>query len=420
MIERKRYLEKLKRNRWNGDVKVISGLRRVGKSVLLFDLFHDFLIEEGVKEDHIIKIELDKRRYLRFRNPVYLCDYVENVLSSSPKENFYLFIDEVQLSLKIKDEETGIEITIYDMLNELKGYPNLDVYVTGSNSKGLSSDIATEFRGRGTIIEVFPLSYAEFSLSKEGSEEEKLEEYLRYGGMPKVLSYQDPSDKRQYLDSLYNRIYIKDIKERAPLLDEEIIGPILDFLASEIGTTTNPNNIANAIASRRKEASNRKGVFDYIELFKDAFLIKEAKRYDVKGKKYFDFPLKYYFTDLGLRNSRLNYRQYDPGHLMENLIFNELLSRGYSVDVGVMIDGDRKQSEVDFVVNDGSRKSFIQSCYRLDEGKRGELEIAPLLNGVDYFRRVIIRHDISESYFDDNGLFHLSLFDFLYGRKDVF
>lgn len=419
MIQRKIYLDKLNRNRWNGEVKVISGLRRVGKSVLLFDLFREELLQEGVKEDNIISLELDKRKYLRFRDPVYLCEYVEKIIESSPEEKFYLFIDEVQLSLKKVDEASQIEVDIYDMLNELRGHANLDVYVTGSNSKGLSSDIATEFRGRGTIIEVFPLSFSEFSLEREGSDEEKLEEYMRYGGMPRILSCPLPSDKQQYLDYLYSRIYLKDIKERGKLLNGEMLSPILDFLASEIGTSTNPNSIANAIAGRRKEAPRRELVFDYILLLEDAFLLKEAKRYDLQGKKYFDYPLKYYFTDLGLRNSRLNYRQYDPGHLMENLVYNELIFRGYSVDVGVVTDKG-KQSEVDFVINHGNAKTFIQCCYSLGEGKRAELELNPLSKGNDFFRRVIIRHDISESYFDERGIFHLSLFDFLYGRKDVF
>lgn len=420
MIDRPMYLEKIKRNRWNGEIKVIAGLRRVGKSTLLFHLFRDFLLSEGVKEDHIIQIELDKRRHSLLRNPVLLCEHVEKILLSAPHERFYLFIDEVQLSIPQKDRATGIETNIYDMLNELGGYPNLDVYVTGSNSKGLSSDIATEFRGRGTIIEVLPLSFAEFAKEVQGNDEAMLESYLRYGGMPRILAYDDPVDKQSYLNALYTRIYLKDIKERNRLGHEEILAPILDFVASEIGSMSNPNRIADAIAGRMHESARYELVLGYLACLKDSFLIKEAKRYDVKGKKYFDYPLKYYYTDLGLRNSRLNFRQHDYGHLMENLIYNELVFRGYSVDSGTITDNNSAQAEVDFVVNSGDRKAFIQSCWSLDGEHREELELKPLKSGRDFFPRIIIRHDVLDSHYDESGILHLSLFDFLYRRKEIF
>lgn len=314
MINRDSYLNRLVRHRWNGEIKVITGIRRCGKSVLLFDLFYEYLLSQGVADDHIIKIELDQRRFYKFRNPITLCEYVESVVQAKANEQFYLFIDEVQLTTKVVDKENGgIEVTIYDMLNELKAYKNLDVYVTGSNSKGLSKDIATEFRGRATQIHVFPLSFAEFYSYVGGDERKALDTYMLYGGMPRLLMLEDEKDKKDYLASLYSELYVKDIVERNKIEREDILNDILDFLASQISSLTNPNNIANAIASMKKEKVNPTLVSNYVQFIMDSFLISMAKRYDVKGKTYFNYPNKYYYTDVGLRNARLNYRQYDPG-----------------------------------------------------------------------------------------------------------
>ncbi len=411
MINRDSYLNRLVRHRWNGEIKVITGIRRCGKSVLLFDLFYEYLLSQGVADDHIIKIELDQRRFYKFRNPITLCEYVESVVQAKANEQFYLFIDEVQLTTKVVDKENGgIEVTIYDMLNELKAYKNLDVYVTGSNSKGLSKDIATEFRGRATQIHVFPLSFAEFYSYVGGDERKALDTYMLYGGMPRLLMLEDEKDKKDYLASLYSELYVKDIVERNKIEREDILNDILDFLASQISSLTNPNNIANAIASMKKEKVNPTLVSNYVQFIMDSFLISMAKRYDVKGKTYFNYPNKYYYTDVGLRNARLNYRQYDPGHIMENIIYNELLQRGYSVDVGVVYDrtnGGKTQKEIDFVVNDADKKIYIQSAFRMDTEKKESAELLSLLLAKDFFKKIIVRMDIPHSFYDENGVFSL-------------
>lgn len=424
MVSRDSYLNRLIRHRRNGEIKVITGIRRCGKSVLLFDLFYEYLLSQGVSDDHIIKIELDQRRFYKFRNPITLCEYVESVVQEKANEQFYLFIDEVQLTTKVIDKENGgIEVTIYDMLNELKAYKNLDVYVTGSNSKGLSKDIATEFRGRATQIHVFPLSFAEFYSYVGGDERKVLDTYMLYGGMPRLLTLEDEKDKKDYLTSLYSELYVKDIVERNKIEREDILNDILDFLASQISSLTNPTNIAYAIASMKKEKVNPTLVSNYVQFIMDSFLISMAKRYDVKGKTYFNYPNKYYYTDVGLRNARLNYRQYDPGHIMENIIYNELLQRGYSVDVGVVYDrtgGGKTQKEIDFVVNNADKKIYIQSAFRMDTEKKESTELLSLLLAKDFFKKVVVRMDIPHSFYDENGIFHCNFIDLLLGRVELF
>lgn len=424
MIQREAYLNRLIHSMWNGEIKVITGIRRCGKSVLLFELFFEYLLSQGVPESHILKIELDQRRYYRFRNPITLCEYVESIVQNQKDEHFFLFIDEVQLTTKVVDQASGgIEVTIYDMLNELKAYKNLDVYVTGSNSKGLSKDIATEFRGRATQIHVFPLSFAEFYAAIGGDERKALDTYMLYGGMPRLLALDDDKDKKDYLISLYNELYIRDIVERNGIEREDILNDILNFLASQISSLTNPTNIANTISSMKNEKVNTALVSNYVQYIIDAFLISMAKRYDVKGKTYFKYPNKYYYTDIGLRNARLNYRQYDPGHIMENMIYNELLRRGYSVDVGVVCDrsdGSKVQKEIDFVVNDADKKIYIQSAFRMDTDKKEASELSSLMLTKDFFKKIIVRMDIPHHFYDDNGIFHCSLIDLLLERVELF
>ena len=417
MVQRDYYLNRLIRNMWNGEIKVITGIRRCGKSVLLFDLFYNYLLSRGTAEDAIVRIELDQRRYYKYRNPIVLCEYIESIITGAPEKQFYLFIDEVQLTTKVVDKENGnIEVTIYDMLNELKAYKNLDVYVTGSNSKGLSKDIATEFRGRATQIHVFPLCFEEFYSAVGGDERKALDTYMLYGGMPRLLAMQDDKDKKDYLSSLYTELYVKDIVERNGIEREDILNDILNFLASQISSLTNPTNIANAIASMKNEKVNPALVSNYVQDIVDSFLISVAKRYDVKGKTYFNYPNKYYYTDIGLRNARLNYRQYDPGHIMENLIYNELLRRGYSVDVGVVTDrtkGANTQKEIDFVVNDADRKLYIQSAFRMDTEKKTASELDSLLLTKDFFKKIIISKTSMKPWTDDDGILHLGLYEFL-------
>ena len=409
---------------WNGEIKVITRIRRCGKSVLLFDLFYDYLIEQGADKENIIKIELDQRKYYKMRNPIVLCEYVESLVAENDDKKFYLFIDEVQFTQKIIDKENGdIDVTIYDMLNELKSYKNLDVYVTGSNLKMLSSDTATEFRGRATQIHVYPLSFDEFYSYKNGDEKKALDEYMLYGGLPRVLKITDEKDKKNYLSSLYKEMYIKDIVERNLIEREDVLEDILDYLSSQISSLTNPNNVANAISSLRNEPVHPALASNYIKHAMDFFLITMAKRYDIKGKSYFNFPNKYYYTDIGLRNARLNYRQFDVGHIMENVIYNDLIRRGYSVDVGVVYErknGAKVQKEIDFIVNEGDKKLYIQSAFRMDTAEKESSELNSLMLTGDFFRKIIVRMDIPHNFYDDNGIYHCNLLDFLLGRIELF
>lgn len=424
MIKRDFYLNKIVRAMWNGEIKIITGLRRCGKSVLLFELFYDYLLSQGVKDEQIVRIALDQRRFYRYRNPIVLCESVESLIQKESKKRFYLLLDEVQMTSTALDSESGgISVTVYDMLNELKAYKNLDMYVTGSNSRGLSSDVATEFRGRATQIRVYPLSFAELYSHVGGDERAALDRYMLYGGMPRLLSLDDEKDKKDYLMSLYNELYLKDIAERNGVEREDLMNGILDYLASQIGSLTNPTAVANALTSMRREKVNPSLVSNYIQYSLDSFLISEAKRFDVKGKSYFKYPNKYYYTDLGLRNARLNYRQFDPGHIMENVIYNELIRRGYSVDVGVVSDragGGNVRKEINFVVNDTNRRIYIQSALRMDMESKTSSELASLWLTNDFFKKIVIRMDLLHSYYDENGIFHCALGDFLLNRVELF
>ncbi|MCD7724866.1 MAG: ATP-binding protein [Clostridiales bacterium] len=424
MIQRDFYLNRLIRNMWNGEIKVITGIRRCGKSVLLLDLFYNYLLEQGVTDDHILRLELDQRRFYKFRNPITLCEYVENIVTGNKDEKYFLFVDEVQFTTKVKDKENdGIEVSIYDMLNELKSYRNLDVYVTGSNSRMLSKDIATEFRGRATQIHVYPLSFAEFYAYAGGDKRTALDQYMLYGGMPRITALNDEHEKKFYLKNLYDELYVKDIVERNNLEREDVLNAILDYVASGIGSLTNPTNIANALSSMRNEKINGSLISAYLSHTMDAFLIEMARRYDVKGKTYFNYPNKYYYTDIGLRNARLNYRQFDPGHIMENMIYNELVRRRYSVDVGVVTERNHSEKirrEIDFVVNDADRRIYIQSAYQMDNEKKENSELQSLRLTGDFFKKIVIRMDIPHSFYDDNGFLHCNLIDFLLGDVDIF
>ncbi len=387
MIKRDSYLHRMIHNMWNGEVKVITGIRRCGKSVLLFDLFYEYLLSQGVQEEYIIKIELDQRRFYKFRNPITLCEYVEALVAEKREEKFYLFIDEVQLTTKVVDKENGgIEVSIYDMLNELRAYKNLDVYVTGSNSKGLSKDIATEFRGRATQIHVFPLSFAEFYAHAGGDERKVLETYMLYGGMPRLLALTDERDKKSYLSSLYSELYVKDITERNGIEREDILNDILDFLASQISSLTNPTNIANALTSMKNEKVNSTLVSNYVQHIIDSFLVSMAKRYDVKGKTYFKYPNKYYYTDI----------------------------------VTDRTGGANVQREIDFVVNDADKKIYIQSAFQMDTDNKESSELASLILTKDFFKKIIVRMDIPHNFYDNNGIFHCNLIDLLLGRVVLF
>lgn len=425
MIIREEYLTKIKSAMWDGNIKVITGLRRSGKSTLLFELFYEHLISTGINKENIIRLELDKRKYFAFRNPIALCDMVEKTLEGKSEEQFFLFIDEVQMAKKtvVKNDYGSDEVSIYDMLNELKGYKNLDVYVTGSNSKMLSSDIATEFRGRSTQIHVYPLSFQEVYGFYGGNEKDILEDYMRFGGMPELTSKKTDREKMEYLSNLFSEVYIKDLKEHGRIQREDVLSHVLDFLASSISSLTNPTNISNAIGSSLREKIDRNLVSGYIDKLKDAFLLSETKRYDVKGKAYFNYPNKYYYSDIGLRNARLNYRQYDPGHIMENIIYNDLIRRGYNVDIGVVYDrrgGKNVQKEIDFVVNDMDRRIYIQSAYEMSKEEKIVSELDSFVLTGDFYKKIVIRADIPHHFYDEKGVLHCSLLDFLMNRVDFF
>lgn len=424
MFKRDRYLNKLIDAMWDSEIKVIVGLRRCGKSTLLFKLFREYLESIGVGEDQILTYELDQRKYYKYRNPITLCKEVEKITGEDSDKKFYLFIDEVQFTQKVKDPEAGdIEISIYDMLNELKSYPNLDVYVTGSNSKMLSKDIATEFRGRSTNITIYPLTFAEYYEAVGGHWRDALDQYMVFGGMPALLERKTERQKMDYLEGLYKKVYISDLVERNKLEREDVMNETLDYISSSISSLTNPTNIANSISSAKREKIYSDMISRYLSAAEDAFLIKTAKRYDIKGGAYFTSPNKYYYTDIGLRNCRLNFRQIDHGHIMENMIFNELVSQGYSVDVGMVLDrSDNKktQLEVDFVVNSGDKRVYIQSAYQIDSDEKAESETRSLKKTYDFFKKILVRNDIPRTFYDNNGILNCTLFDFLTCKIELF
>lgn len=423
MVNRDRYLKQIIDYMWDGQVKVITGIRRSGKSVLLFELFKNYLLEDGVLEENIIMIELDKRKGAKYRNPIKLCEYVEGMIEGK-EQQYYLFIDEIQFCREVIDSEADDEvITIYDMLNELKDYKNLDIYVTGSNSKMLSKDILTEFRGRSSQIHVNPFSFKEYYEVVGGEKREAFDEYMLYGGMPYLIHLKTDKQKKDYLDRLFKEVYIKDIVERERIEREDILSDMLDYLSSSISSLTNPTNITNAINSIKNDHVSPNTVNCYLEYLKEAFLISEARRYDVKGKKYFEYPNKYYYVDIGLRNARVNFRQFDSGHIMENIIYNELISRGYSVDVGVVTDrrkGQNVQKEIDFVVNSADKRVYIQSAYEMHMTDKINSELDSLLLSKDFFKKIIIRSDIPRTFMDENGIIHQNIIDFLLNDKELF
>ncbi len=416
MINRDRYLQKVVDYMWDGQIKVITGIRRCGKSTLLFHLFYDYLLKKGVKAENIIQLELDKRKFAKYRSPIVLAEFVEKQVKDRRKK-YYLFIDEIQFCYAVPDpDNAGQEITVYDLLNELKDYENLDVYVTGSNSKMLSKDIATEFRGRASQIQVYPLSFSEYHRYKGGSARDNFDAYMVYGGMPYLLKLKNPEQQKKYLSSLFDEVYIKDIVERNRVERPDILANIMENLSSQVGSLTNPTNITNSLKSVKNEKLSVNTVSAYIGYCKDAFIVNEAKRYDVKGKHYFDYPNKYYYMDVGLRNALLNFRQIDPGHLMENVIYNELVSRGYSVDVGVVVDrrsGEKIKKEIDFVVNDGDKRLYIQSAWTMNTNEKIEAELDSLKLAKDFFAKIVVQNDIPETFRDNDGILHMKLIDFL-------
>lgn len=431
VIHRDQYVSELLSKRWNGKVKIITGIRRCGKSYLLSTLYKEYLLKEGVAKDAFVELALDKRAHMKYRNPNDLYEYVLRRTQDTDKK-YYVFIDEIQLSYKVKNEDVDERLvpeddremlytTFYDILNDLMGRSNLDIYVTGSNSKMLSKDIVTNFRDRGSEIKVYPLSFKEFYPISEMEKADALEEYLTYGGMPLAVMEKDETEKRKYLKGLHKRVYIKDIVERYKLKDDEVLDALIDALSSAVGSLTNPHNLANAAGSLMKRSTSDNTIKNYLDYLEDAFLFVSAKRYDIKGKRYFGNTLKYYSMDTGLRNAKLNFRQQEKSHLMENMIFVELLRRGYSVDVGVVEltrvneEGKKQQSqyEIDFIVNTGRDKVYIQSALSVDTETKKSQETISLKNSGDFFRKIVIVDGNTKPWTDEYGIMYVGVIPFL-------
>ena len=429
-IRRDSYLNQIRQLAWDGQVKVITGIRRCGKSYLLRTLYRNYLLEQGVDSRNIITIELDLARDIRLRNPLELAAHVRSMVENK-SEKYYLFIDEIQMSDEVNNpyNPDGKKISFYDALNDLKELGNLDIYVTGSNSKMLSSDILTEFRGRSDEIRVHPLSFAEYYSAVGGDMSEAFEDYAFYGGMPLILSRPDDESKMTYLKSLFSEVYIKDIVERKKIKRVDVLSGILDLLCSSVGSLTNPNNVSNSINSVQKlKGENRVSqntVAAYMDHLEDAFLFSECKRYDVKGKSYFDFPNKYYCEDVGLRNARIGFRQQELTHIMENIVYNELAIRRCSVDIGLVYSLERSKAgnpmqaprEIDFIATKGGKKVYIQSAYAMETNEKIMSEVKPLSLTGDSFPKIIVRHDIRKRWYDENGVLNINIIDFLLDKE---
>ena len=425
-IKRDSYLKQLISYRFDGLVKVITGIRRCGKSYLLKKIYREYLLQNGVREDQIIIIELDLAKDIRFRNPLELSSFVRETVEGK-KEEYYLFVDEIQMSDEVPNpyNGSGKKITFYDALNDLRSLPNLDVYVTGSNSKMLSSDILTEFRGRSDEIRVHPLSFAEYYSAVGGDKSEAFDDYSFYGGMPLIISRPDDEAKMNYLKSLFSEVYIKDIAERKRIERQDVLEMIIDLLCSSIGSLTNPNKIADTLRSKQTAGVSPNTIRAYIGHLEDSFLFSESKRYDVKGKSYFDSPNKYYCEDLGLRNARIGFRQQEITHIMENIIYNELVIRGFCVDVGVVFartvnengNSVRTPREIDFIVTSGSKKTYIQSAYSMPTEEKREAELRPFALTGDSFPKIVVRKDIGKRWYDEKGILNINIIDFLLDKE---
>jgi len=431
IIQRDQYVNELLSKRWNGKVKIITGIRRCGKSFLLSTLYKDYLLNEGVGKDCFVELSLDKKAHMKYRNPNELYDYVLNKTQDTEKR-YYVFIDEIQLSYKVKSDSMDDSLvpeedremlytTFYDILNDLMTRSNLDIYVTGSNSKMLSKDIVTNFRDRGSEIRVYPLSFKEFWPISGMEKADAFEEYLTYGGMPLAVLEKDETEKRKYLNGLYKRVYIKDIVERYKLKDDEVLNALIDALSSAVGSLTNPHNLANAAGSLMKRNTSDNTIKNYLDYLEDEYLFVGAQRYDIKGKRYFENTQKYYSMDTGLRNAKLNFRQQEKSHLMENLIFVELIRRGYSVDVGVVEltrvneEGKKQQAqyEIDFIVNTGREKVYIQSALNVNTETKKNQETFSLKNSGDFFRKIVIVDGNAKAWTEEDGIMYVGVIPFL-------
>ncbi len=430
VIRRDLYLQKLIDRRENGLVKVITGIRRCGKSYLLSELYHRYLNDDGVPDGQIIELALDEDQNARYRNPLELGQYIRSLLTDKNKM-YYVFLDEIQKVADIPNPYlpgTDEKIGFSDVLLGLMKIRNVDLYVTGSNSKMLSSDILTEFRGRGDEIRVNPLSYREFYSAYSGEKRNAWRDYFTFGGMPLVLSRKTPEDKSRYLQTLCDKIYLDDIMARHNIANEKgVLDDLLDIVSSSVGSLTNPSKIQRTFASVKGSSVSDDTIGRYLDYFTDAFLLYQAKRYDVKGRKYIGSPQKYYFSDIGLRNARLNFRQQEENHIMENIIYNELRVRDFNVDVGVVTanvrdkngSSRRVQHEVDFVANRGGARYYIQSAFAIPDEEKRTQETASLNRIGDSFRKIVVVRENITPWYDENGIRYLGVEDFLLDEKSL-
>lgn len=407
-IERNIYLQQLIQKKNNGMIKVITGIRRCGKSFLLFNIFREYLLKNGVKEDHIIEIALDGIENEEFREPKVCYQYIRNAVRDN--NTYYLILDEIQFMPRFEE-----------VLNSLLRMKNMDIYVTGSNSRFLSSDIVTEFRGRGDELRVYPLSFSEFYSVYDGDFDDAWSDYITYGGLPQIAGFHTERQKAEYLKNIFTNVYLKDVIERNSIQNVDELNTLVDILASVIGSLTNPTKISRTFESERQTSYTNKTISRHIDYLEEAFLISKANRYDIKGRKYIGANLKYYFTDVGLRNARLNFRQQEPTHLMENVVYNELLIRGYNVDVGIVdvysnyADGKRvrKQLEVDFVVNQGSQRYYVQVAYDMTSEEKQLQEFYSLRNIPDSFKKIVIVSGTSKPWRNEEGFVIMGMKYFL-------
>ena len=423
-VQRPRYLNQLIDKKDNGRVKIITGIRRCGKSYLLFELYRKYLLSSEVCEDQIIMIALDSLKNIKYRNPIELDDYLRDKIQDNGRK-YYIFIDEIQFVEEISNpylEGTDSKVNFVDLVLGLMKIPNVDVYITGSNSKMLSSDVLTQFRDRGDEIRVYPFSFAEFYSCYEGDKGKAFDEYCLYGGMPMSVQLSNHEKKSEYLKNVFTSTYIKDVMERNKILkDASIMDDLLDIISSSIGSLSNPTKLANTFMSEKNIKISQFTVSNYLDYFIDAFLIEKARRYDVKGRKYISSPYKYYFSDIGLRNARLNFRQIEQSHIMENVIYNELRMRGLNVDVGVVEynykDENkktiRKNLEVDFIINRGSNRYYIQSALNVDTKEKQVQETESLRRTGDSFKKIVIVRNNIVPRFDDDGILYIGVEDFL-------
>lgn len=419
IIQRSVYLQKLINRRDNGMVKVITGVRRAGKSFLLFNLYYNYLLSTGVDEGHIIALDLDSDENRKYRDPDVLWEYLRSHITNET-EMFYVFLDEVQFAISEEEMKSDEPIRLYGILNGLLHKRNVDVYVTVSNSKMLSIDVRTEFRGRGDEVRVLPLSFSEFMTAYEGSKYDGWEEYLTYGGLPFILSCKTEEQKAAYLKNLFEDTYVKDVVARYHLRENNCVASLVNSLASSVGSLTNPRKLADTLSDKDIRVSEHT-IRDYLSFLEEAFLISRTSRYDIKGKRYIDSPFKFYFADVGLRNALLDFRQQEGVPPMENVIYNELLFRGFNVDVGVVStrvrhsDGkqEQQQSEVDFVCNRGSQRFYIQSAFAIPDREKMEQEQYSLVHINDYFKKIIVTQKNVKPWYNEKGILIIGILEFL-------